>query len=168
MCLTLSFNRGYHTVQASWVTQWWNKNKNPACHCKRCGFSPGPGRSSGGGNGNPPCILTWEIPWMQEPGGPSPWGPKESDRTEQLTTHITLPSRTGVPPSARVAHETHTWAFLPVGRSSALCFQSSSLLSALSPQAGAAADPLTQVLCALTPGDSCQPFPQLSWRPFLI
>ena len=30
-------------------------------------------------------ILAWEIPWMEEPGGYSPWGPKEWDMTEQLT-----------------------------------------------------------------------------------
>ena len=30
-------------------------------------------------------ILAWKIPWMEEPGKPSPWGCKESDRTEQLT-----------------------------------------------------------------------------------
>ena len=28
-------------------------------------------------------ILAWEIPWTEEPG--SPWGPKESDMTEQLS-----------------------------------------------------------------------------------
>ena len=31
-------------------------------------------------------ILTWRIPWTEEPGRLySSWGPKESDRTEQLT-----------------------------------------------------------------------------------
>ena len=33
-------------------------------------------------------ILAWRISWMEEPGGLSPWGHKESDMTEQLThTH---------------------------------------------------------------------------------
>ena len=27
-------------------------------------------------------ILAWRIPWTEEPGGNSPWGRKESDRTE--------------------------------------------------------------------------------------
>ena len=27
-------------------------------------------------------ILGWRIPWMEEPGGYSPWGCKESDMTE--------------------------------------------------------------------------------------
>ena len=26
-------------------------------------------------------ILTWEIPWLEEPGGFSPWGHKELDIT---------------------------------------------------------------------------------------
>ena len=31
-------------------------------------------------------ILAWRIPWTEEPGRLySSWGPKESDRTEQLT-----------------------------------------------------------------------------------
>ena len=33
-------------------------------------------------------ILAWKIPWMEEPGGYSPWGRKELDMTERLThTH---------------------------------------------------------------------------------
>ena len=27
-------------------------------------------------------ILGWRIPWTEEPGGYSPWGPKELDMTE--------------------------------------------------------------------------------------
>ena len=30
-------------------------------------------------------ILAWRMPWIEEPGGHSPWGSKESDMTEQLT-----------------------------------------------------------------------------------
>ena len=29
-------------------------------------------------------ILAWKIPWTEQPVGYSPWGHKESDRTEQL------------------------------------------------------------------------------------
>ena len=28
-------------------------------------------------------ILTWKIPWIEEPGGLCPWGCKESDMTKQ-------------------------------------------------------------------------------------
>ena len=31
-------------------------------------------------------ILAWETPWTEEPGGYSPWGHKESDTTEQMST----------------------------------------------------------------------------------
>ena len=30
-------------------------------------------------------ILAWEIPWTEEPSGPSSWGCKELDMTERLT-----------------------------------------------------------------------------------
>ena len=33
------------------------------------GSIPGPGRSPGGGNGNPLQYLAWNIPWTEEPGG---------------------------------------------------------------------------------------------------
>ena len=29
-------------------------------------------------NGNPLCILAWEIPWTEEPGGLQPIGSKKS------------------------------------------------------------------------------------------
>ena len=38
-------------------------------------------------------ILTWEIPWTEEPGGSmghSPWGHKESDMNEHTHTHKPL------------------------------------------------------------------------------
>ena len=35
-------------------------------------------------------IHAWKIPWMEEPVGYSPWGPKESDTTERLHFHIHL------------------------------------------------------------------------------
>ena len=35
-------------------------------------------------------ILAWKIPWAEKPGGCSPWGSKESDVTQQLSTHLYL------------------------------------------------------------------------------
>ena len=35
-------------------------------------------------------TLAWNIPWMEEPGGYSPWGYKDSDTTEQLLFHFPL------------------------------------------------------------------------------
>ena len=39
------------------------------------------------GMATPSSILAWRTPWTEEPGRLSPWGLKESDMTEQLTTH---------------------------------------------------------------------------------
>ena len=33
-------------------------------------------------------IPAWRIPWTEEPGGYSPWGCKESDKTERLTLSL--------------------------------------------------------------------------------
>ena len=33
-------------------------------------------------------ILVWRIPWTEEPGRLSPWGRKESDKTERLTLSL--------------------------------------------------------------------------------
>ena len=35
-------------------------------------------------------TLAWKIPWMEEPGGFSPWGREESDTTERLHFHFSL------------------------------------------------------------------------------
>ena len=48
---------------------------------------PGLGRFPGEGHGNHSSILAWRIPSGQRSlAGYSPWGQKESDRTEQLST----------------------------------------------------------------------------------
>ena len=45
---------------------------------------PGLERSPGEGLAIHFSILAWRIPWTEEPAGYSPWGPKESDLTEQI------------------------------------------------------------------------------------
>ena len=35
----------------------------------------------GEGSGTHSSILTWEIPWKEEPGGPQPIGSQEPDTT---------------------------------------------------------------------------------------
>ena len=40
-------------------------------------------------------ILAWKILWTEEPGRLySPWGRKESDRTERLNFHFSLSDQT--------------------------------------------------------------------------
>ena len=50
-------------------------------------------------------ILTWRIPWTEEPGGYSPQGHKKMDTTEQLTQDVT--------PLGEVIHDSG----LPMGSS---------------------------------------------------
>ena len=35
-------------------------------------------------------ILAWRIPWTEGSGGLNPWGCKESDRTEQLSSSMLI------------------------------------------------------------------------------
>ena len=35
-------------------------------------------------------ILAWKIPWIEKSGGLHPWGHKELDSTERLSTHTDL------------------------------------------------------------------------------
>ena len=43
--------------------------KNPPADIGDAGSVPEMERSPGEGDGNPPSILAWEIPWTEEPGG---------------------------------------------------------------------------------------------------
>jgi len=52
----------------------WLSCKESACQCRRhkrdAGLIPRSGRSLGGGHGSLlHSILTWRIPWTEEPGG---------------------------------------------------------------------------------------------------
>ena len=63
------------------------------------GSIPGLERFPEGGNGNPlqclmatrSSVLAWRIPWTEEPSGLHPWGHKQSDMSERLSsTHYIL------------------------------------------------------------------------------
>ena len=61
--------------------------KESACNAEDLGSIPGLGRSPGGGHGNPLQYSCPENPHGQRSlTGYSPWGHKESDTTEQLST----------------------------------------------------------------------------------
>ena len=52
------------------------------------GSIPGSGRSPGRKKWQPPPVfLAWRVPWTEESGGLQSMGQKESDTTEQLSTH---------------------------------------------------------------------------------
>ena len=61
-----------------------------------------------------PCsnICAWEIPWMEEPGGYSPCGHKESDVPEYVGTRASI--NKGMPTIAselpEVVRETQTYS----------------------------------------------------------
>ena len=63
----------------------WLSGQESACQCRRCrrqGFDPWVRKVLGEGNGNP-LILTWRIPWTEEPGRLySPWDCKKLDMIE--------------------------------------------------------------------------------------
>ena len=61
---------------------WWLSGK--AFPCRRPGFDPWSGRSTGGGHGTHSSVLAWEIPWTEEPGGLQSMRSKESDTNEGL------------------------------------------------------------------------------------
>ena len=66
-------------------------SKESACNEGDLGLIPGSGRSPGGGNGNPlqySCLVN--LHEQRSLAGYSSWGRKESDMTEQLSTHINI------------------------------------------------------------------------------
>ena len=65
--------------------------KESACNVGHPGLIPGLGRFLGGGHGNPLQYSCLENPHGQRSlTGYSPWGRKESDTTEQLSTHTSI------------------------------------------------------------------------------
>ena len=52
--------------------------------------SLGLGRSPGVGNSDHSSIPAWNIPRTEETGRLSPWGCKELDMTERLSTHSSV------------------------------------------------------------------------------
>ena len=62
--------------------------KESSCNAGDLDLIPGLGRSPGGGHGNPLQYSCLENPHRQRNlVGYSPWGRKESDATELLSTH---------------------------------------------------------------------------------
>ena len=51
-----------------YMASWWLSSKESACKCRDLGSIPGSGRFPGGWHGNLLSILSWKIPWAEEPG----------------------------------------------------------------------------------------------------
>ena len=61
--------------------------KNPPANEEDAGQSLGWEDPLEKGMGTTSSFLTWEIPWIEEPGGNSPQGHQELDMIEQLGMH---------------------------------------------------------------------------------
>ena len=69
-------------------------NNESACNAGDLGSIPGLGRFPGGRHGNPLQYSCLENPHGQRSlAGCSPWGRKELDTTEQLSTHMLIMKR---------------------------------------------------------------------------
>ena len=70
----LSFREEFWCIYETflpWSLPWWLSGKDSACQCRRCWrcrFKTGSGRSPGRGMAIHSSILTWRIPWTEEPG----------------------------------------------------------------------------------------------------
>ena len=81
--------RRLHTflIKARWGFPGSSAGKESVCSAGDPGLIPGSGRSPGGGHGNPLQYSCLENSHGQRSlAGYSPWGCKESDMTEQLST----------------------------------------------------------------------------------
>ena len=65
--------------------------KESACNAGDPGSIPGSGRSLEKEMATHSSILAWRIPWTEEAGRLQSMGCKESDMTERLSLHFTLP-----------------------------------------------------------------------------
>ena len=66
---------------------WWLRWQRVTCNAGDLGSIPGLGRYPGEGHGNPLQYSCLENPHgLRSLVGYSPWGRKESDMTEQLST----------------------------------------------------------------------------------
>ena len=82
--------------------KWSRGGKESTCHCRRLEMQlPALGQEDPLDKemATHSSILTWEIPWTEEPGkshgwrslvGCRPWGREESDTTERLHFHFSL------------------------------------------------------------------------------
>ena len=61
--------RGLFFTATDTLTTWGYSGASLPANSGDTGSTPGSGRYPGGGNGNHSSILTWEIPWMEGPGG---------------------------------------------------------------------------------------------------
>ena len=69
------------------VSQVVKKKKKILLQCGRCGFNPWEDPLEEG-MATHSSVLSWRIPWTEEPGGLQSWGRKESDTIEWLLLSV--------------------------------------------------------------------------------
>ena len=78
---------------------WWLSSKKSTCNAGDSGSTPGGGWWEGGedpleeGMATHSSIVTWGIPWAEEPGGLQPMGSQELDMNEE-TEHVPMQTLT--------------------------------------------------------------------------
>ena len=78
---------------------WWLSGKEFTCKAGDAGWILGSGRSPGGGNATHSSILTWEVPWTEEPGGLRSMGSQRVRHdwaTEHARMHVRRPRASGL------------------------------------------------------------------------
>ena len=88
MCLSqyLALSRA---LNKGWLLPRWNSGKEFACQCKRCGFDPWVGKILWSRKWQPTLVfLVTKFHGQSRLVGYSPWGCKESDKTEHTHTHV--------------------------------------------------------------------------------
>ena len=86
---------GCHLIKRNYSVMWsfpgGTRGKKPSCQLmrhKRWVQSLGWENTLEEGMATSSSVLSWRIPWTEEPGGLQVMGCKESDVTEQLSTHM--------------------------------------------------------------------------------
>ena len=109
MCLSqyLALSRA---LNKGWLLPRWNSGKEFACQCKRCGFDPWVGKILWSRKWQPTLVfLVTKFHGQRRLVGYSPWGCKESDKTEHTHTHVHVAvSISSVQFSRSVLHDSAT------------------------------------------------------------
>ena len=73
---TLPCSQTYTVGNINLELPWWLNGKEYSCHSRRLRFNPWVRKIPYRRKWQPTPVLSWKIPWTEEPGGYSPWGHK--------------------------------------------------------------------------------------------
>ena len=92
-----------------WISRLWGSfpggGKYSSCQCRRLGFNYWSGKIPWSRKGQPtPVFLPGKSYEQRSLAGHSPWGQKESDMTERLSTHTHTHTHTQCSERFKIAH----------------------------------------------------------------